>query len=108
MLIQAQSQGQQRDKDDAAADAEELREQELLDLPMAHAGQMDRSSTEIVGTVAQVNASQLRVAAMVDEVGSLLHASLDDLDSTDAVLETIQSIASNTQMLGLNAAIRWG
>jgi len=69
------------------------------------AGMMDRSSTDIVATVAQVNASQAKVAAMADEVEGLLKASLGDLDDTDAVLETIQSIASNTQMLGLNAAI---
>jgi hypothetical protein len=85
--------------------SKELREQELLDRLIGHAGQMDHSITDIVLTVDQVNAAQTKVAAMVDQVERLLEASLGDLQTTDEVLLTIQSIASNTQMLGLNAAI---
>jgi sugar diacid utilization regulator len=85
--------------------SKELREQELLDRLIGHAGQMDHSITDIVATVATVNAAQTKVAAMVNQVETLLEASLGDLQTTDEVLLTIQSIASNTQMLGLNAAI---
>jgi hypothetical protein len=85
--------------------SKELREQELLDRLIGHAGQMDHSIKDIVLTVEQVNGAQTKIAAMVDQVETLLEASLGDLQTTDEVLLTIQSIASNTQMLGLNAAI---
>ena len=83
----------------------ELREREMLQLLLGHAAQMDAAITAIVATVEQVNASQAQVAGTVDEVAQLVNASFEDIKTTDEVVETIQSIASNTQMLGLNAAI---
>lgn len=83
----------------------ELQEAEMLDLLLGHAAQMDRSITEILSTVEKADSSQLKVAAEVDEVESLIEASFEDIKKTDEVIDTIQSIASNTQMLGLNAAI---
>jgi sugar diacid utilization regulator len=85
--------------------SKELREREMLDLLLGHAAQMDQSITAIVSTVEQVNSSQQKVSGMVDEVEQLVSASFEDIKTTDEVVETIQSIASNTQMLGLNAAI---
>ncbi|WP_291270680.1 sugar diacid recognition domain-containing protein [Geothrix sp.] len=85
--------------------SKELRERELLDLLLGHAAQMDSAITTIVSTVEQVNASQEKVSSMVDEVEQLVQASFEDIKTTGEVVETIQSIASNTQMLGLNAAI---
>lgn len=85
--------------------SKELRERELLTLLLGHAAQMDSAITTIVSTVEQVNASQAKVSSMVDEVEQLVQASFEDIKTTGEVVETIQSIASNTQMLGLNAAI---
>jgi len=85
--------------------SKDLRERELLDRLMGHAAQMDRSVKEIAAIVEQADASQLKVAAEVDEVEHLVQASFEDITKTDEVIGTIQSIASNTQMLGLNASI---
>jgi len=85
--------------------AKELREKEMLDLLIGHAAQMDRAITEIGATVGRADASQLRVSAQVSEVENLLNASFEDIDRTDEVIDTIQSISGNTQMLGLNASI---
>lgn len=85
--------------------SKELREREMLQLLLGHAAQMDNAITTIVSTVEQVNASQVQVSSMVDEVEQLVNTSFEDIKTTDEVVETIQSIASNTQMLGLNAAI---
>ncbi|HEY3399993.1 MAG TPA: sugar diacid recognition domain-containing protein [Geothrix sp.] len=85
--------------------SKDIREREMLNLLLGHAAQMDSAITAIVSTVGQVNSSQVKVSGLVDEVEKLVDASFDDLKTTDEVVETIQSIASNTQMLGLNAAI---
>jgi methyl-accepting chemotaxis protein len=55
--------------------------------------------------VERADTSQLRVSAKVEEVEHLIEASIDDISRTDEVIDTIQSISSNTQMLGLNASI---
>jgi len=83
----------------------ELQERELFQTLLGHAAQMDSAITTIVATVDQVNASQGRVSSLVDEVEQLVSTSFDDIKTTDEVVETIQSIAGETQMLGLNAAI---
>ncbi len=83
----------------------DIRERELFRRLLGHAEQMDGAIAAIVATVAQVNSSQQQVSGLVDEVEQLVSASFEDIKTTDEVVETIQSIASNTQMLGLNAAI---
>jgi len=83
----------------------DLREREMLNLLLGHAARMDGSITNIVSTVDQVNSSQQKVSGMVEDVEHLVSESFEDIKTTDEVVETIQSIASNTQMLGLNAAI---
>jgi len=85
--------------------AKELRERELLDLLIGHAARMDQAISEIGSTVERADASQKRVSAEVGEVESLLGASFEDINRTDEVIDTIQSISGNTQMLGLNASI---
>jgi hypothetical protein len=85
--------------------AKELREREVLDQLINHAAEMDRAITEIRITVEGADASQLRVSAKVEEVEHLIEASIEDISRTDEVIDTIQSISSNTQMLGLNASI---
>lgn len=83
----------------------DLREREFFRGLTGHAERMDGSIAAIVATVDQVNASQETVSGMVDEVEALVGVSFADIKTTDEVVESIQSIASNTQMLGLNAAI---
>jgi hypothetical protein len=83
----------------------DIRERELFRRLQGHAEQMDGSIKSIVSTVERVNSAQQKVSGMVDHVETLLGASFEDIKTTDEVVETIQSIASNTQMLGLNAAI---
>lgn len=83
----------------------DIRERELFRRLLGHAEQMDGSISAIVATVEQMNTSQQKVSGTVDEVEQLVSASFEDIKTTDEVVETIQSIASNTQMLGLNAAI---
>ena len=85
--------------------AKELREWEMRGRLMGHAAQMAQSINAISTTVAQADQAQIKVAAEVDEVEHLISASFDDIKKTDEVIDTIQSIANNTQMLGLNASI---
>jgi hypothetical protein len=83
----------------------EIREREMTELLLGQVAQMDSSISTIVSTVEGVNTAQRKVSGMVDEVEQLVSASFEDIKTTDEVVDTIQSIASNTQMLGLNAAI---
>jgi methyl-accepting chemotaxis protein len=85
--------------------SKELREREIRDLLLGHVARMDSSITNIVSTVEHVNSSQQKVSNMAEDVEHLVSASFEDIKTTDEVVETIQSIASETQMLGLNAAI---
>jgi len=55
--------------------------------------------------VAQADVSQTKVAAEVNDVERLVGQSFDDIQKTGEVIGTIHAIASNTQMLGLNASI---
>lgn len=83
----------------------DLRERQMINDLLGHAAQMDEAIAAIVSTAEQVNGTQAKVSGMVEEVERLIRASFDDIKTTDEVVATIQSIASNTQMLGLNAAI---
>ncbi|HCZ32249.1 MAG TPA: hypothetical protein DHV93_01525 [Holophagaceae bacterium] len=85
--------------------SKDLREREILNDLLGHAAQMDAAISTILSTVEAVNASQMKASSMVDHVERLIQASFEDMKTTDEVVETIQSLASNTQMLGLNAAI---
>jgi septal ring factor EnvC (AmiA/AmiB activator) len=85
--------------------SKELREREMLDSLLNNVAQMDRSITAIASIVERTNSSQMTVTKEVDEVEELIGDSFRDIEKTDEVIDTIQSIASNTQMLGLNASI---
>lgn len=85
--------------------SKELREREMLDALLTNVSQMDRSVTAIASIVERTNSSQMTVTREVDEVEKLIGDSFRDIEKTDEVIDTIQSIASNTQMLGLNASI---
>ena len=85
--------------------SKELREREMQDVLLTNVAQMNRSITAIAAIVERTNSAQVKVTQEVDEVEGLIGDSFRDIERTDAVIDTIQSIASNTQMLGLNASI---
>ncbi|MCM2249599.1 MAG: hypothetical protein NDI58_03380, partial [Geothrix sp.] len=75
--------------------SKDLREREILNDLLGHAAQMDAAVSTILSTVEAVNASQMKASGMVDHVERLIHASFEDIKTTDEVVETIQSLASN-------------
>ena|GEM_PF-1269757 len=85
--------------------AKELQEAEHRALLLEQAGAMDRSIAAIASTVETLDASQAQLAGAMEDVAALLAGSARDVDSTGEVIETIQAIAAQTGMLGLNAAI---
>jgi chromosome segregation ATPase len=89
----------------SALTSKELREKELMDALLGNVAQIDKSITAIAAIVEHASSSQQKVTREVDEVEQLIGDSFKDIEQTDAVIDTIQAIASNTQMLGLNASI---
>jgi methyl-accepting chemotaxis protein len=85
--------------------AKELQEAEHRALLLEQAGAMDRFIAAIASTVETLDASQAQLAGAMEDVAALLAGSARDVDSTGEVIETIQAIAAQTGMLGLNAAI---
>jgi hypothetical protein len=85
--------------------AQELKEAEDADLLAEQAVRMDQAIKAMAGTLEGLSAAQAQVAGAMQEVSSLLARSAREVDSTGQVIETIQAIATQTNMLGLNAAI---
>ena len=85
--------------------AKELREADQNAALMEHASELGEAISGILGIVETVNTAQAHLTSRVQEVVELLQSSSNDLQTIDEVVITIQSVASNTQMLGLNAAI---
>ncbi|MDR3671841.1 MAG: sugar diacid recognition domain-containing protein [Holophaga sp.] len=85
--------------------AKELQEAEHSAQLLEQADSMSNSIAAIATTVANLNSAQAQMAAAMQEVATLLARSAEDVESTDQVIETIQAIATQTNMLGLNAAI---
>ncbi|HWR38340.1 MAG TPA: methyl-accepting chemotaxis protein [Patescibacteria group bacterium] len=63
------------------------------------------SISGIAATVEKLNASQQELAAMMQEVAKLCALASTDLNNTGEITHAIQQIASQTNLLGLNAAI---
>lgn len=85
--------------------AKELQEAEASAHLLEQARLMDRAIAAIAAVVAELNGSQAQLAAAMQESAALLSRSAEDVESTGQVIETIQAIATQTNMLGLNAAI---
>ena len=68
-------------------------------------GRVGESIATIASTVEKLNASQQELAAMMHEVEKLSALASRDLNNTGEITSAIQKIASQTNLLGLNAAI---
>ncbi len=75
--------------------------QHLLD----QARRLNDSIAHIAATVQQLNASQEELAATMQEVAKRSNQASADVNNTYQILDAIQQIASQTNLLGLNAAI---
>jgi sugar diacid utilization regulator len=85
--------------------AKDLQEMESKAKLLEQAQVMNSAIAAIAATTGALNASQERLAASMAKVSELLVESSRDVEATDQVIETIQSLANQTNLLGLNAAI---
>lgn len=74
-------------------------------LLLDQAQHINDSIIHIASAVEELNASQEELAATMQEVTKLSTEAAKDVNNTHEILETIHQIASQTNLLGLNAAI---
>jgi hypothetical protein len=85
--------------------SKELTETEHMAQLRIEARRMHDAIDGIAGVVAALGSSQTQLTAAMGQVSELLERSAREVDNTDQVVETIQEIANQTNLLGLNAAI---
>ncbi len=83
----------------------EFQEIERIAMLRDQAQQVSDSIATIAATVEELNASQEHLAATMQEVAGLSEQASAGVNNTDSVIAVIQQIASQTNLLGLNAAI---
>lgn len=83
----------------------ELQETENKKMLLDQAQQVTDSIAIIASTIEELNASQEDFSATMQEVATLSDQASTDVNSTDDIISVIQQIASQTNLLGLNAAI---
>lgn len=74
-------------------------------LLLKNAQRINDSITHIAATVEQLNASQEELSATMQDVAKLSGQAAVDVGNTHQILDAIRQIASQTNLLGLNAAI---
>lgn len=83
----------------------EFQKIEWIEMLRDQAQQVNDSIATIAATIEELNASQEHLTATMQEVASLSDQASTDVNNTDSVISAIQQIASQTNLLGLNAAI---
>lgn len=83
----------------------ELQEADNKKILLEQAQQVNDSLATIAATIQQLNASQEDLSATMQDVASLSDQASHDVKETDGVIATIHQIATQTNLLGLNAAI---
>lgn len=83
----------------------ELQVAEHKETLLEQARELNDSITNIAAAIEEMNASQEDLAATMQDVASLSDRVSTNVNNTDTVISTIQQIASQTNLLGLNAAI---
>jgi len=74
-------------------------------LLLKQAHRINEAITHVAATVEQLNASQEELASTMQEVAKLSRQASMDVKNTHQILDVIRQIASQTNLLGLNAAI---
>lgn len=70
-----------------------------------HAVHINDSVAQIAAAIEEMNASQEELASTMQEVSKISVQASRDVGNTHQIIEAIQQIASQTNLLGLNAAI---
>lgn len=85
--------------------SKELQETENKAMLLDQAQQVSDSIATIASTIEELNASQEDLSATMQQVANLSSSVSTAVKNTDSVIAAIQQIASQTNLLGLNAAI---
>ncbi|MDF2571093.1 MAG: Methyl-accepting chemotaxis protein signaling domain protein, partial [Sporomusa sp.] len=83
----------------------ELQAAENKEMLLDQAQKVNDSIANIAATIEELNASQEDLSATMQNVANLSDRASANVNNTDSVIATIQQIASQTNLLGLNAAI---
>ncbi len=79
--------------------------QDIKQVLLHQAQRINDSVNQIAATIEELNASQAELAATMVSVGKISDQAAQDVNNTHAILDAIHQIASQTNLLGLNAAI---
>jgi hypothetical protein len=79
--------------------------QDRKGLFLTHAQRINDSISNIAASIEELNASQQELAASMSEVAKLSGKASEDVNNTNNILDVIRQIASQTNLLGLNASI---
>lgn len=79
--------------------------QSTNEILVSNAQRISESITHIAATVEQLNASQEELSSTMQEVSKISNQASADVNNTHEILDAIRKIASQTNLLGLNAAI---
>lgn len=79
--------------------------QDRKSLFLTQARKINDAIAHIAASIEELNASQQELAASMTEVGKISGKAFEDVTNTNNILDAIRQIASQTNLLGLNASI---